>query len=612
MSFLRLLLWQLMSESIKDKSINHFAIAMIKGLQFDNVVLSFLFLFPVLILYIISFSDRLSWIYKAIRIYLIVSIIAIISITLMDFPYFQFFQNRITNSAFQWMDEPKVVGGMILSNKFYLLLFCLGIFVIIAISISLNKYLKNLISQNEKRSRRNSTFICFGSLLLLLVGMRGKLSHPIRMGDAFFCSDNILNQLPLNPVFTLAKSYSNTVKLMDDKLAIEKTQKYFKNDGEFSNIQSMKRKIDAKNTRNKLNIVLVIMEGMSADFMNFTSNKSGLTPSLDSLRIQSLFFDNAYSAGIHTNNGVFSCLYSYPALKRIRPMSVIPIQKFTGIPYTLKKNGYRNTFFTSSDESFDNIKNFITANHFDDFFAANDFPQEKIIGPYGVPDDYLFDQVIEYIDSVPPDRNFFTTVLTASNHEPYIIPYKFKSKYQDKEQKAINYADWSIGHFINQVKSKPWFDNTIFIFSADHGRVKGESPYDFHTSFNHIPILFYCPKYVKSSIDKTYINQLDIFPKLMSILGLDHYNNTMGMNPNSKAIPYTYYSADDKLFTISDKFIYVYRYGGDESLYLRTDKKAIDQKDKFKSEYLAMKNFAFAQTQTAEYLIKNNRTKPTS
>ena len=60
-------------------------------------------------------------------------------------------------------------------------------------------------------------------------------------------------------------------------------------------------------------------------------------------------------------------------------------------------------------------------------------------------------------------------IMTASDHGPYIIPEYFKPKPNEITKQIVEYADWSIGKFISNAKKKKWFDNTIFVFIADHG-----------------------------------------------------------------------------------------------------------------------------------------------
>ena len=350
------------------------------------------------------------------------------------------------------------------------------------------------------------------------------------------------------------------------------------------------------------------MESMSANYMGTFGNKNGLTPNLDSLCKVSWLFKNAYSAGIHTNNGVFSTLYSFPALKRTRPMSTIPSRIYSGLPYTLKQEGYKNMFFTTHDKLFDNLANFIPSNFFDNLYSAQDYPKDKIIGPFGVPDDYLFTFATNILNKQDSLKPFFATILSTSNHDPYILPSYFKSSLKEKDLRAVSYADWSIGKFMEQAKKEKWFDNTIFIFVADHGLNVGKNPYEISLSYHHVPIIMYSPKILGESknIDN-FIGQIDIFPTLMGILNFNYTNNTLGVDVLKNPRECIYFSSDDKIGCINSNWLYVYTFGGNESLYKYKNGDTKNYLKENKEESEKLKVYSFSQTQTSQWIYNSNK-----
>ena len=457
--------------------------------------------------------------------------------------------------------------------------------------------------------RTYSSVTFFLLFLFYFTGFRGTLSHPIKVFDAIYCKDPILNQIGLNPVFTLLKSYTGKVHLMKDEDALKETLALLQITPSLSKISPIARQISTADAMKRHNVVLVIMESMSANYMKYFGNTNHLTPTLDSLAQHSWFFNHAYSAGIHTNNGVFSSLFSFPALKRTRPMSTIPVRSYSGLPFVLKQNGYKTMFFTTHDASFDNLGVFIPNNNFDQLYSAENYPKDKIIGPYGVSDDYLFSFVIQTINSSSSNAPFFATILTTSNHDPYILPDYYKSTIQDKDLRGVNYADWSIGAFLKRAKQCSWFDNTIFVFVADHGIVVGNNPYDLKLSYQHIPIIMYAPKILgEPKVINNFIGQIDISPTLMGILGASYINNTLGVDVLQQKRECMYFSADDKIGCIDNKWLYVYRFGGGESLYNYKTGDQTDYTKSHKNDFERLRKYALSQIQTAEYLYSSNKT----
>lgn len=204
---------------------------------------------------------------------------------------------------------------------------------------------------------------------------------------------------------------------------------------------------------------------------------------------------------------------------------------------------------------------------------------------------------------------FFATILTTSNHDPYILPEYFKSDLTDKAERAVSYADWSIGQFLKGVRNEAWFDNTIFVFVADHGLKVGESPYDMTLSYNHIPILFYAPKILgKPRKLDNFMGQVDIFPTIMGLMNVNYINNTLGVDVLKNPRPCMYFSADSRIGCIDKNWLYVYRFGGTESLYKYQSGDLKDYAADHKPQVEKLKNYSFSNVQTAEWMIANDKT----
>lgn len=587
------------------------------GFQFDTATLMYAFFLPLLLLFVqslVKIHNRIiPWI---VSMYFCLLVPVFVVITFADIPYFAFFKNRFSEIALQWLGSPKVVAEMIISNPFHAVFLILALIATSFGCYAMFRYCKKQLilhnwSEEHNRFGRLYSIVAFVLLFVFyFTGFRGTLSHPIKVFDAVYCKDPILNQVGLNPVFTLLKSYTSKVHLMDNELALKQTQILLKINQEKNATSPIARTVTSSGSMSKYNIVLVLMESMSANYMTTFGNPHHLTPTLDSLAHHSWFFKNAFSAGIHTNNGVFSSLYSFPALKRIRPMSTVPVRSYSGLPAILKKNGYHNMFFTTHEASFDNLSVFIPANNFDALYAAENYPKDKIIGPYGVADDYLFSYAVNKINTLPKRKPFLATILTTSNHDPYILPDYFKSSLTEKDLRGVQYADWSIGMFLKEAKKQAWFDSTIFVFVADHGLVVGDNPYDLRLSYQHIPIIFYAPTILGTpkTIDN-FMGQIDIFPTLMGILHTGYTNNTLGVDVLHQKRECMYFSADDKIGCINENWLYVYRFGGGESLYQYKTGNQTDFAKTQKKDFDFLRNYALSQIQTAEYMYTLNKTR---
>ncbi len=441
-------------------------------------------------------------------------------------------------------------------------------------------------------------FLVLGSLTFL--GMRGRISAPLKESNASISQSPYINQLPLNSVFTFIKSIDYSVRFFSDEEAIKMTKFYL---GSTNNQLSIQRIQEPYRTENTANIVVILMESMTSCNLN-----SGLTPFLDSLSNHSMFYSNVWSAGKHTSNGIFSTLYGYPAIWSRRATSTSNKTSYCGLPGTLKQHGYFNIFFCTHDLSFDNLAEFLPMNHFDSAISQPLYPKEEIIGIYGVPDHIMFRKGIETLNKLT-HKPFLAVFLTSSNHGPYALPRNipFNPTSSSIEHQMIEYADWAIADFFHIANQCEWFNNTIFVLISDHGFLVKKETSAVPSCVHHIPLFIVTPENISKPFHSNKLaSQMDVFPTVMGLLGKKYINNTFGIDLAVENRPYVFYSEDNKLVCQNDSFIYVYGKGKQEALYFRNSANNViaDYPDVAQK----MKMYMLSQLQTAAWLSDMRKT----
>jgi phosphoglycerol transferase MdoB-like AlkP superfamily enzyme len=558
--------------------------AFFMGWRFDTVISCYILFFPLLFLSIFSiFNGSKKLLYNIIHYFIFILFSLAFALCAFDIPYFNYYFSRLTIVILSWTDNAAFGFKMIFEEIRYFIYFIVFLIVCFLFYISIKKIKKIIVSNSSSIGNKKINFyishLLFSllALAIMFLGIRGRIEKksPIKVGTAYFSNYAFPNQLGLNPVFTFIQSYIDklnpenaSLHLMDNGLAIKITNT---NLGIKNNQIPFERLVEAKSNQPNANIVLVIMESMSAGKMKRYGNINNLTPFLDSIANVGLCFNNIYSAGIHTFNGIFPTLFSYPALLKQHPMNATEIPIYTGFSNTLKNFGYQNIYFTTHDEQFDNVSGFLHANGFDKIVSQKDYPSSAILSTLGVPDHYMFNFSIPLLNQLNNNKKpFFAAFMTASDHGPYIIPdnIPFKPKQNDMREVIVEYADWAISQFITDVSNQKWFDNTIFVFLADHGSVIGSNIYDMPLTYNHIPLIVYAPKLIKESksIDE-FGGQIDVYPTIMGLLGYSYVNNTAGIDLLNEKRPYMYFSVDDKIGCVNDSLFYIYRTNGKESLF---------------------------------------------
>jgi phosphoglycerol transferase MdoB-like AlkP superfamily enzyme len=592
--------------------------ALLYGLNFDIVITCY-FIAPFLVFVFIknqlpAFNTKGYGIFKW---YLRIIFTICFLICAADIPFYKQFGGHLNKGFLVWTESPGFVLQLIFSNIMYFGYLVLFILLTIFFYKRTNKIFASIHNTKQETTRRSISiplFLLIG--LFTFIGIRGRTARksPIRIGTAFFSEHVFFNQLGLNPCFVFFHSVMERNKEYTF-LSDEYSEASFKN--ALQDIASKKEyTVNANNERvytfdslpKKYNVVVVLMESMSITKMGYYGCEH-LTSRFDSLVSKGVFFDHFYSAGIHTFNGLFSTETGFPAIMNEHPLNNYNQKAFKGIAYWLKQNGYTNYFFTSHDPQFDNMEGFFKFNQFDQIYSQIDYPAEKAIGPLGVPDHYLFDYALQKITAHANEKKtpFFSYILTSSNHGPWDIPddIAYKPSAKEKQDRATQYADWSIGNFMEQAKKQTWYSNTVFIFVADHGGNLGHT-YSMPLSFNHIPCLFYMPSQLKADTISSVGGQIDVMPTLLSFLKMPFKNTSMGIDLMKETRPYMYFTADSKIGCINNTYYHIDLLDEQKELlyqYKDLDRHSYCEEQRAKAD--SMKRYSYQMIKTANYIIKN-------
>ena len=590
------------------------------GLRFDTVIACYVLSVPVVVGFLFSFFRFFpKALFKSIHIYACILFSVTLLVCAANIPYFNVFFKNINASIWNWIDEPAFVTDMIAKERsiwLYLVGFLIVDFVFCFILYRIYRCFWKRTSQIHDKPKRisllYSTLTGMVVLVLCFYGMRGRLEQksPIRIGTAFFCNNAFLNQLGLNPNFVLLDTSLEAQKKKQQEVRLMPTDEAIRNVRHYLNITDndpyspIARTIPAKDIIQKKNVVLILMESMSANHLLVDSANSRV-PFLRRLKEQSIYFPNFYSAGTHTFNGVYSSLFSYPPLLNQHSMKTGNILSHACMPSVLSANGYTTFYFSTHDEQFDNIGGYLSANHIERIIAQKDYPRKEVLSSLGVPDDYMFRFAIDPLKNT--SEPFFATFLTASNHQPFIIPSYFTPREGKIEEQIVEYSDWSLQQFFELAEKESWFENTIFILTGDHGSSKGDHLYDVSLAYHQVPLIIYEPETKEAKVIDHLGGQIDMFPTVMGMLGLAYRNNTFGVDIIAEERPYMFFSSDNSFECIDHEWYYVNRIGGHESLYRHTDKNGIDLISTYPAVADSMRRYAASMIQAAQFMIKEEK-----
>ncbi|MGV8844662.1 MAG: LTA synthase family protein [Pseudomonas sp.] len=295
----------------------------------------------------------------------------------------------------------------------------------------------------------------------------------------------------------------------------------------------IRRLIDNPGQAQRHNVVLVTIESLSAKYLGSFGNPNGLSPNLDRLSQQSLFFSNFYATGTRTDRGLEAISLSIPPtpgrsiIKRIGRES-----GFASLGQQFQAQGYDSVFAYGGRGYFDNMNAFFSGNGYRVVDQSSVAEQDiHFKNAWGMSDEDLYSQTLKLADADhAAGRPFFLQLMTTSNHRPYTYPDgRIDIPSGEGRDGAVKYTDYAIGEFLRQAQQKPWFANTLFVFVADH--TAGSAGHeDLPVANYHIPLFIYAPGLIEPREFTGLTSQIDLAPTLLGLLNMDYRSTFFGRN----------------------------------------------------------------------------------
>lgn len=307
------------------------------------------------------------------------------------------------------------------------------------------------------------------------------------------------------------------------------------------------------------NVVLILLESMTAQVVAELGGVPGACPNLSRLAEAGILFEHCYGSGYRTDQGLVSVLGGYPA-QPDQSVVFLPdkAEKLPSLSKILKQHGYETAFFYGGQLTFANMGTWLRNQQFEHIISGVDFPRSERTQLWGADDLRLFHKSLEVMHQLP--QPFLSTIMTLSLHQPYDVPYTSPWNKNTEREKFLNcaaFVDHAIGEFFRLAAKEPWFSNTVFVLVADHGHPQpGQIAMDKPRS-RHIPLLITgpCvnPEWLGRRIGKIG-NHHDIPATLLSGLGLSSATFSWSkdlLSPHSK--DFAYYSNENGLGWITPK-----------------------------------------------------------
>jgi phosphoglycerol transferase MdoB-like AlkP superfamily enzyme len=509
-------------------------------------------------------------------------------------------KTKLTYKVIKYLSNPSEIYNSAETSIFFILL----ILWILIFTIGVLSYLKVFYLEVTKVKWNwwFSTAFFFITPFFLFLGLRGGIQEiPINQSQSYFSKFNILNQASVNNGFNLY------ISIFENLSNIKRDPYVFMGEKEAEAIVKKIYETTSDTTisilkSNRPNIVMLILESWSADLIEHLGGEKGITPEFQKLEQNGILFDNIYSSGSRSEQGMASIFGGFPAT----PISSITVQpdKYVKLPSLTKKlakSGYKTSFYFGGQLIYGNIKSYIMFNGFDRIMEGRDFPANMPQGKLGIHDEYTLGR--QLADMNKERQPFFSALFTLSTHSPWDQPYEKPIKWGENEREYLNaalYTDHCLGEFFAKAKNQKWFNNTLFIIVADHSHNSYRNWHPQSKEYHKIPLLFYgnvIRDEFKGTIYNKTGNQQDIAATLLAQLGLSakdfHWSKNL-LNPTVS--DFAYFANEDGCGWIRPTGWFSYDAGPNYYHFLELEEKEKDS--------LVREGKAYLQVVFKEYLEK--------
>ena len=458
--------------------------------------------------------------------------------------YFRFTLRPTTGILLREFRNEENLGGIFFNSMItYWKVALMYLFSLVLLFIAARLFLRRYTPRKPKKP----LLLYFSHLILMLVSIplsiaaiRGDLkvsTRPLSLNNAAnYTRKPIELSLVLNTPFSIMRTLKQNALPALHYLPMDKAETI---------VQSIHR--GSENPMGKRpNIVILILESFSRDLSGILNpdidngNYRGYTPFLDSLMLQSKTFKRSFANGQRSIEAMPSILASIPNLGVVYVLSHYNGNDVDALPVLLKRVGYETVFFHGAPNNsmgFSAFANLISYNH---YIGKSEYDKKypdnhDFDGWWGIKDEPFLQFFADEMDSL--QEPFHTALFSLSSHHPFIVPPEHKGKFPEGKidlDRVAGYTDYALRRFFATARTKKWFENTLFVITADHASELNNEEYKNPIEICAVPILFYYPKdtsFFQIGIDTVNLaQQIDIMPSILSLLDYPDPYIAMGNN----------------------------------------------------------------------------------
>lgn len=288
------------------------------------------------------------------------------------------------------------------------------------------------------------------------------------------------------------------------------------------------------------NIIFIHAESVQSMYLNTKINGQDITPNLNELANNGLYFSNFYSQeSVGTSSDT-----EFTISNSILPVSMGTVfvnydhNNYDSMAKALKEMGYYTFSMHGNVCEYWNRDVMYQELGYDHFYCYNQYDLQDKIG-LGLSDKSFFAQSADMIKEISLNHDrFYGTLIMLSNHSPFDTNDKiqFDVSYLEGTRignylKLIHYADEAIGEFIDKLDSLGVLDNTVIVIYGDHDARFKEEEYEFYLhddldfyeyeKLTRVPLIIYTKdQQLNKTIDQV-MGTYDVMPTLANMFDFE-------------------------------------------------------------------------------------------
>lgn len=318
------------------------------------------------------------------------------------------------------------------------------------------------------------------------------------------------------------------------------------------------------------NLIIIQLESFQNFLINLKIDGQEVTPVMNSLVKDNQYFKHFYQmvGQGNTSDAEFVVNSSFYIPYNEAATQNYPDKELPSLPKMMKSEGYDTATFHTNVVEFWNRGELYNALGFDRYYDQKFFGQEDTVF-FGPSDEVLYKKTAEELDNMQQaGKPFYSQVISMTAHHPFTMPHDkdritLPERFQDNMVgdyiRSQNYADYALGQFIDDLKQRGIWDNSVVVIYGDHlglpmysldkhglelmheiyGRDYG------YIDMINIPLIISAPGVAEPTVHENVGGQVDILPTVANLMGISlkdhiHFGEDI-FNQSYNLIPQRYY-----------------------------------------------------------------------